>query len=193
MGENWLNPLTGEPNTCLMGRMNGNSPLTFDATMLGAARRWPVPIRARWSPLHHGGGDGANRPCGAIAVTLAEAMAGMAFLQLVKPGAPVIFGSFVTTLSMQSGAPTYGTPETVLIKNALIALARRLGRCLRALVAALCASKIADAGGQQIAHTLRHGDGRGQFRVSSRRAGSRAGWSPALCEIRDGLRPASWG
>ena len=81
---------------------------------------------------------------GAIAVTLAEAMAGMAFLQLVKPGAPVIFGSFVTTLSMQSGAPTYGTPETSLMKSALMALARRLGVPSRT-GGSLCASKIADA------------------------------------------------
>ena len=81
---------------------------------------------------------------GAIAVTLAEAMAGMAFLQLVKPGAPVIFGSFVTTLSMQSGAPTYGTPECSLMKSALMTLARRLGVPSRT-GGSLCASKIADA------------------------------------------------
>jgi trimethylamine--corrinoid protein Co-methyltransferase len=91
---------------------------------------------------------------GASAVTLAEAMAGMAFLQLVKPGAPVIFGSFVTTLSMQSGAPTYGTPETSLIKNALLALARRLGVPSRT-GGSLCASKIADAqAAYESAHTL---------------------------------------
>ena len=144
-GENWLNPLTGEPNTCMMGVMNGNSPLTFDATMLGAAK---VLARANQgtlvTPFIMAGAMAPTGLAGAIAVTLAEAMAGMAFLQLVKPGAPVIFGSFVTTLSMQSGAPTYGTPETALIKSALLALARRLGVPSRT-GGSLCASKIADA------------------------------------------------
>ena len=41
----------------------------------------------------------------------AEALSGMAFAQLVRPGAPVIFGTFSSSMSMQSGAPTFGTPE----------------------------------------------------------------------------------
>jgi trimethylamine--corrinoid protein Co-methyltransferase len=144
-GDKWINPATGEPNTCLMGVMNGNSPLTFDATMLGAAKAL---ARANQgvlvTPFIMAGAMAPTGLAGAIAVTLAEAMAGMAFLQLVKPGAPVIFGSFVTTLSMQSGAPTYGTPETALMKSALISLARRLGVPSRT-GGSLCASKIADA------------------------------------------------
>ena len=154
-GENWLNPASGEPHTCLMGVMNGNSPLTFDATMLGAAK---VLARANQgvlvTPFIMAGAMAPTGLAGAIAVTLAEAMAGMAFLQLVKPGAPVIFGSFVTTLSMQSGAPTYGTPECALMINALIALARRLGVPSRT-GGSLCASKIADAqGAYESAQTL---------------------------------------
>ena len=143
-GERWLNPLSGEPNTCLMGVMNGNSPLTYDATMLGAAKALARANQATLvTPFIMAGAMAPVGLAGAIAVTLAEAMAGMAFLQLVKPGAPVIFGSFVTTLSMQSGAPTYGTPETSLMKNALMALARRLGVPSRT-GGSLCASKIAD-------------------------------------------------
>ncbi|MFM5916305.1 MAG: trimethylamine methyltransferase family protein [Novosphingobium sp.] len=144
-GDRFVDPLTGENNTCLMGVMNGNSPLTYDATMLGAAKAL---ARANQgvlvTPFIMAGAMAPTGLVGAVAVTLAEAMAGMAFLQLVKPGAPVIFGSFVTTLSMQSGAPTYGTPETSLIKNALMALARRLGVPSRT-GGSLCASKIADA------------------------------------------------
>ena len=144
-GERWFNAETGEPNTCLAGVINGNSPLTYDATMLGAAK---VLARANQAtlitPFIMAGAMAPTGLAGAIAVTLAEAMAGMAFLQLVKPGAPVIFGSFVTTLSMQSGAPTYGTPECALIINALLALARRLGVPSRT-GGSLCASKIADA------------------------------------------------
>jgi len=144
-GDRFTDPLTGENATCLMGVMNGNSPLTFDATMLGAAKAL---ARANQgvlvTPFIMAGAMAPTGLAGAIAVTLAEAMAGMAFLQLVKPGAPVIFGSFVTTLSMQSGAPTYGTPETSLMKSALMALARRLGVPSRT-GGSLCASKIADA------------------------------------------------
>ncbi len=144
-GERWINPETGEPNTCLMGVMNGNSPLTFDATMLGAAKALARSNQGVLvTPFIMAGAMAPTGLAGAIAVTLAEAMAGMAFLQLVKPGAPVIFGSFVTTLSMQSGAPTYGTPETSLMKSALITLARRLGVPSRT-GGSLCASKIADA------------------------------------------------
>jgi len=40
--------------------------------------------------------------------TLAEALAGLAFVQLVNPGAPVVLGSFASSISMQSGAPTFG-------------------------------------------------------------------------------------
>jgi trimethylamine---corrinoid protein Co-methyltransferase len=142
--DRWMNAGTGEPNTFLAGVMNGNSPLTYDATMLGAAK---VLARANQAtlvtPFIMAGAMAPTGLAGAIAVTLAEAMAGMAFLQLVKPGAPVIFGSFVTTLSMQSGAPTYGTPECNLIINALLALARRLGVPSRT-GGSLCASKIAD-------------------------------------------------
>jgi trimethylamine--corrinoid protein Co-methyltransferase len=64
---------------------------------------------------------------GTAAQTLAEALSGMAFVQLVAPGAPVVLGSFASSISMQSGAPTFGTPEPALVLFAMAALARRLG------------------------------------------------------------------
>ena len=64
---------------------------------------------------------------GAATQTLAEALAGMAYVQLVRPGAPVVFGSFASSMSMQSGAPTFGTPEPALVLYILAACARRLG------------------------------------------------------------------
>lgn len=144
-GDRWLNPETGEPNCWLAGVINANSPLCFDATMLGAAK---VLARANQAalitPFIMAGAMAPASVAGAVAQTLAEAMAGMAFLQVVKPGAPVIFGSFVTTLSMQTGAPTFGTPECQLAINALVALARRLGVPSRS-GGSLCASKIPDA------------------------------------------------
>jgi trimethylamine---corrinoid protein Co-methyltransferase len=63
---------------------------------------------------------------------------------LVNPGAPAILGAFVSTMDMQSGAPTFGTPETALVMYAVAALARRLGVPFRT-GGHLCASKIADA------------------------------------------------
>jgi trimethylamine--corrinoid protein Co-methyltransferase len=81
---------------------------------------------------------------GTVAQTLAESLAGMTLAQLVNPGAPVVLGSFASSLSMQSGAPTFGTPEPALVLYSMAALARRLGVPFRS-GGALCASKIADA------------------------------------------------
>jgi trimethylamine--corrinoid protein Co-methyltransferase len=91
---------------------------------------------------------------GTSAQILAEAMAGMAFVQLVRPGAPVVFGTFSSSISMQSGAPTFGTPEPALVINVAAALARRLGVPFRS-GGGLTASKIADAqAGYESANTL---------------------------------------
>jgi trimethylamine--corrinoid protein Co-methyltransferase len=82
-----------------------------------------------------GAGDDAGR-------TRAEA--GMAFVQLVNPGAPVVFGSFASSMSMQSGAPTFGTPEPALVLYVMANLARRLGVPFRS-GGSLTASKLPDA------------------------------------------------
>ena len=68
----------------------------------------------------------------------------MTFVQLVRPGAPVVFGSFASSMSMQSGAPTFGTPEPALVLYAVAALARRLGVPFRS-GGSLTASKLPDA------------------------------------------------
>ena len=68
----------------------------------------------------------------------------MTFVQLVRPGAPVVLGSFASSMSMQSGAPTFGTPEPALVLYVMAALARRLGVPFRS-GGSLCGSKIADA------------------------------------------------
>jgi trimethylamine--corrinoid protein Co-methyltransferase len=86
----------------------------------------------------------------------AEALSGMAFAQLVRPGAPVIFGTFSSSMSMQSGAPTFGTPEPQLVLYIVAALARRLGVPFRS-GGGLCSSKIADAqAAYEAANTLQH-------------------------------------
>jgi trimethylamine--corrinoid protein Co-methyltransferase len=81
---------------------------------------------------------------GTVTQILAEALAGIAYVQLVRPGAPVIFGTFAAAVSMQTGAPTFGTPEPSMIVYAAAALARRLGVPFRS-GGGLCGSKIPDA------------------------------------------------
>jgi trimethylamine--corrinoid protein Co-methyltransferase len=144
-GERYLDPATGRPNTVLISLINANSPLTFDSTMLGAAKVYARNNQATLiTPFILAGAMSPVTVAGTVAQTLAEAMAGMAFVQLVNPGAPVVMGSFASSISMQSGAPTFGTPEPALVLYAMAALARRLGVPFRS-GGGLCASKIADA------------------------------------------------
>jgi trimethylamine--corrinoid protein Co-methyltransferase len=145
MGERFIDPLTGKPNTALVSLINVNSPMTYDATMLGALK---VYARANQgclvTPFILAGAMAPVTVAGTATQTLAEALAGMALVQLLNPGAPVIFGSFASSMSMQSGAPTFGTPEPALVLYVMAALARRLGVPFRS-GGGLCASKIPDA------------------------------------------------
>jgi trimethylamine--corrinoid protein Co-methyltransferase len=87
-------------------------------------------------------------PVGVMTQTLAEALAGLAFSQLVRPGAPMVLGSFASSISMQSGAPTFGTPEPAKVLYGMAMLSRRLGVPFRS-GGSLCGSKLPDA---QAAH-----------------------------------------
>jgi trimethylamine--corrinoid protein Co-methyltransferase len=134
-----------ENNTVITSLINANSPLTFDATMLGAATVYARHNQATMiSPFILAGAMSPVTIGGTLTQILAEALAGMAYVQLVKPGAPVIFGTFAAAVSMQTGAPTFGTPEPSLILYAAAALSRRLGVPFRS-GGGLCGSKIADA------------------------------------------------
>ena len=81
---------------------------------------------------------------GTLTQVLAEVLAGAALTQLIRPGAPVLFGTFASSISMQSGAPTFGTPEPSLVSYGAAQLARRLGLPFRT-GGSLCASKVSDA------------------------------------------------
>ena len=81
---------------------------------------------------------------GTLTQVLAEVMAGIAYSQLVRPGAPVIFGAFVSSIDMNSGAPTFGTPEASQIIYGAGQLARRMGLPFRS-GGSLCGSKLPDA------------------------------------------------
>jgi trimethylamine--corrinoid protein Co-methyltransferase len=112
----------------IMGLANANSPMSWDYNMLGSAKVYAENNQiVLVTPFILGGAMAPVTIAAAATQTLAEALAGMAFCQIVRPGAPVIFGSFASSMSMQSGAPTFGTPEPQLVLFVMAALARRLG------------------------------------------------------------------
>ncbi len=144
-GDDWIDPITGRPKTVTTSLINANSPLTWDATMLGALKAYARANQATiCTPFILAGAMAPVTTLGVCTVTLAEALAGMALVQLINPGAPVVFGSFASSMSMQSGAPTFGTPEPAMVLYVMAALARRLGVPFRS-GGGLCASKVADA------------------------------------------------
>ena len=136
---------TLETNVVVMSLINANSPLVWDATMLGAARAYAEANQAViMTPFILAGAMSPATVAGTAAQTLAEALAGIAYVQLVRPGAPVVLGSFASSMSMQSGAPTFGTPEPALVLYILAECARRIGVPFRS-GGSLTASKVPDA------------------------------------------------
>jgi len=134
-----------EGNAVVLSLINANSPLVWDATMLGALRAYAEANQATLiTPFILAGAMAPVTAAAVCAQTLAEALGGMTLAQLVRPGAPVVLGSFASSMSMQSGAPTFGTPEPALVLYAMAALARRLGVPFRS-GGSLCASKVPDA------------------------------------------------
>lgn len=132
-------------NPVMVSLININSPLTFDATMMGALEVYAAAGQACIvSPFIVGGAMAPVSVMGTLTQVLAEVLAGVAYSQLVRAGAPVIFGAFVTSIDMNSGAPTFGTPEASQVLYGAGQLARRLGLPFRS-GGALCGSKLADA------------------------------------------------
>ncbi len=132
-------------NCVLTSLINVNSPLVFDATMMGALEVYAAAGQAvALSPFIVGGAMAPVTVAGTLTQVLAEVLAGAAYAQLVRPGAPVIFGAFVASIDMNSGAPTFGTPEASKVLYGAGQLARRLGLPFRS-GGALCGAKLADA------------------------------------------------
>ncbi len=135
----------GVERTVMSSLINASSPLVWDDTMLAAAETYAAANQACIiSPFILAGAMAPTTSAGVATQTLAEALAGMAFCQLVQPGAPVVFGSFASSMSMATGAPTFGTPEPAIVLYTVAALARRLGVPFRS-GGALTASKLPDA------------------------------------------------
>ena len=121
-----------DANCVILGNVNVNSPLVWDATMTTALRAYARANQAAVIvPFILGGAMGPVTNAGAIAQSLAETMAGCALTQLERPGAPVIFGNFLSSMSLRSGSPTFGTPEPAIGSMVIGQLARRLNLPLR--------------------------------------------------------------
>lgn len=134
-----------DENCVLVSLINANSPLVYDESMLGALKVYARSGQATLiSPFVLAGAMSAVTIVGTLTQILAEALAGMAFTQLCRKGAPVIFGTFASSMSMQSGAPTFGTPEPALVLYGTAQLARRVGVPFRS-GGSLTGSKIPDA------------------------------------------------
>ena len=134
-----------DQNTVMTSLININSPLTFDSVMMGAMEVYARANQACIiSPFIVGGAMAPVTVAGTLTQVLAEVLAGVAYSQLVRPGAPVIFGAFVTSIDMNSGAPTFGTPEAAQITLGAGQLARRLGLPYRS-AGSFCGSKLPDA------------------------------------------------
>jgi trimethylamine--corrinoid protein Co-methyltransferase len=138
-------PAVADRHCVMTSLVNINSPLTFDSTMMGALEVYAAAGQAAIvSPFIVGGAMAPVTVAGTLTQVLAEVLAGVAYAQLVRAGAPVIFGAFVTSIDMNSGAPTFGTPEASLITYGAGQLARRLGLPYRS-AGAFCGSKLPDA------------------------------------------------
>jgi trimethylamine--corrinoid protein Co-methyltransferase len=110
----------------LFSVINSSSPLRIDGPMLEGmielARRGQVCVV---TPFTLAGAMAPATLAGALAQQNAEALAGIAFAQLVRAGAPVVYGGFTSNVDMRSGAPAFGTPEYALAALAGGQLARR--------------------------------------------------------------------
>lgn len=116
----------------IQGNINVNSPLVYDHVMSGALKAYARANQSTViSPFILGGAMGPVTQPALLAQAHAEAMAGIALSQLVRRGAPVVYGTFLTTMDLKSGAPTFGTPEAHLSTFAVAQLCRRLGLPLR--------------------------------------------------------------
>ena len=144
-----------EDRTVISSLINASSPLRWDATMLGAATVYARANQACViSPFILAGAMSPVTVAGLAAQVLAEALSGMAYCQVVRPGAPVIFGTFASSMSMATGAPTFGTPEAGQAIYLMAALARRVGVPFRS-GGQFTASKAPDAqAAYESAHTL---------------------------------------
>ncbi len=139
-----LTPEDLKQQACLFTVINTNSPLQLDIPMMQgvydmARHGQPVVV----TPFTLAGAMAPVTLAGAITLQNAEALATLAFSQMVQPGAPAMYGGFTSNVDMKSGSPAFGTPE--YIKAQLISgqLARRYNIPFR--TSNVCAANTVDA------------------------------------------------
>lgn len=140
MGANFV-----DENCVLYSVVNTNAPLVLDDTMIGALKTYARAGQCTVvSPFVLGGAMSPVTVAATLAQVLAEVMACTALIQIIRPGAPCVFGTFFSPISLKTGAPTFGTPEGTQFQMCAKALADRLGLPFHS-VGALTASKVPDA------------------------------------------------
>ncbi|HEY3194317.1 MAG TPA: trimethylamine methyltransferase family protein [Candidatus Dormibacteraeota bacterium] len=115
-----------EKTPAVISLINVNSPLRYDDRMLGALLEYteagqPVIV----TPFLMAGAMSPMGLAGTLAQQTAEALAGIALVQVMRPGTPTVYGSFLTNTDMQSGSPAFGTPESAMGILASAQMARR--------------------------------------------------------------------
>src|SRR5438105_10353993 len=104
-----------EATPALLALVNVNSPLRYDDRMLGAlleyaAANQPVVV----TPFLMAGAMSPMGLAGTLAQQTADALAGMALVQIIRPGTPSVYGPFLTNTDMQSSRPAFGPPESAM-------------------------------------------------------------------------------
>ncbi len=117
-----------EETPAIISLINVNSPLRYDDRMLSALLEYaranqPVIV----TPFLLMGAMSPVSVAATLAQQMAEALAGIALVQLIRPGCPVVFGSFLSNTDMQSGSPSFGTPESATGLLATGQIARSFG------------------------------------------------------------------
>ncbi len=139
-----------EDNAVMQGNINVNSPLVYDDGMSACLRVYAKANQCVCiSPAIFAGAMGPVSSAAVAAQTLAEAMVGIALVQLVRPACPVVFGSFHSTMNLRNGSLTFGMPEANLVTMALSQLGRRLGVPVRSGGGQVTASNAPDGQAMQ--------------------------------------------
>ncbi|MBO9479391.1 trimethylamine methyltransferase family protein [Shimia sp. R11_0] len=134
-----------DANCVIMANINTNSPLLVDRVVTEAIRVYAARGQGVITvPFILTGAMGPVSTAAAVAQAMAEVMIVCAYTQLIRPGAPFVMGNFLSSMSLKTGAPTFGMPEPVISNYAIGQLARRIGLPLRC-GGSLTASKIEDS------------------------------------------------
>ena len=132
-------------NCVLYSVVNTNAPLVMDETMLWALKEYAAAGQCTVvSPFVLGGAMSPVSIAATLAQVLAEVLASVALIQLIRPGAPAVFGTFFSPISLRTGSPTFGTPEGTQFQMCAKTLADRLGLPFHS-VGGLTAAKVPDA------------------------------------------------